>query len=602
MREDTPGLRRRHWLAGAMGLGLAGGAHGGPVADGPKTLRLALPATETQLDPAQSESSLYTYQVIASIFESPLGYDYLARPPRLVPLTAEALPDISADYRQLTLRIRPGIFFADDPAFQGRKRELVAADYVYSLKRFYDPRWNSADLYIFEGAKLLGLSELRQRALKSGKPFDYDTEVEGLKALDRYTLRIRLADPDPRFVYWLALPYLTGALAREVVEHHGQDIGAHPVGTGAYRLVSWRRSSRIVLERSASFRGEVYRGQPAETPLAQSIAHELSGQRLPLIDRIEFSIIEEPQPYWLSFVNGRLDMIEARGSYGQLAVPNGELAPFLRKQGVQLALEPQADMQMTYFNCEDPVVGGNTPDKVALRRAIALSHDGALWRRIVRGGLAVPAQSAVAPYTYGYEADYRSEMSEHDPAKARALLDLYGYLDRDGDGWREAPDGRPLTLRIASLADQLGRDGNEVWYRSLRAIGLRVVFEPAGWGELLRRSRAGSLMMWGYGWSAASPDGAFFLGIAYGPNASESNDARFSLPAFDRLYERQRVLPDGPERAALMREAKNLMVAYMPYKVHGHRIQADLLQPWLRHYWRHPFMRDTWRYLDLATH
>ncbi|HSW03431.1 ABC transporter substrate-binding protein [Aquabacterium sp.] len=594
-------LRRRELLAGASALPTLGAAAAGANA-GTKTLRLALPAAETPFDPPQAESSTYTYLVIASIFESPLGYDYLARPPRLVPVTAAALPEISADFRQVTLRIRPGIFFADDPAFKGKPRELVAQDYVYSIKRFYDPRWKSADLYLFEGSKLLGLSELRQRAISSGKPFDYDTEVEGLRALDRYTLRLRMADPDPRFIYQLALPYLSGAVAREVVEHYGNEISAHPVGTGAYRLVSWRRGSRIVLERSPGFRGEVYQGQPADTPEARAIADKLSGQRLPLIDRIEFSIIEEQQPYWLSFVNGQLDWAEVPGSFGKLAVPNGRLAPFLQKKGVQLALTPQADMLMSYFNHQDPVVGGLAPDKVALRRAIALAHDGGSYRRLVRGGLAVPAQSAVPPYTIGYEADYRSEMSEHDPAKSRALLDLFGYVDRDGDGWREMPDGRPLTLRIASLADQAARDGNEVWQRSLTAVGLRVVFEPARWSELLLRSRSGSLMIWGYGWTAASPDGAFFLGLAYGPNASESNDARFALPAFDRLYERQRVLPDGPERAALMREGKNLMVAYMPYKVHGHRIQADLLQPWLHNYWRHPFMRDIWRYLDIAPH
>jgi ABC-type transport system substrate-binding protein len=237
---------------------------------------------------------------------------------------------------------------------------------------------------------------------------------------------------------------------------------------------------------------------------------------------------------------------------------------------------------------------------VALRRAIALAHDSAGWRRHVRGGLAVPAQSVIAPFTSGYEEGYRSEMSEHDPAKARALLDLYGYIDRDSDGWRERPDGRPLTLRIASLSDTAARAGNEVWHRSLSAVGLKVDFEIAGWPELLKRSRAGSLMIWGYSWSAQSPDGGFFLGLGYGPNAAESNDARFMLPAYDRLYERLRVMPEGPQRLALMREAKNLLVAYMPYKVFGHRLQADLMQPWVRNYWRHPFMRDIYQYVELA--
>jgi ABC-type transport system substrate-binding protein len=130
-------------------------------------------------------------------------------------------------------------------------------------------------------------------------------------------------------------------------------------------------------------------------------------------------------------------------------------------------------------------------------------------------------------------------------------------------------------------------------------VGVKIEFEVSTWPELLKKSRAGSLMMWGYGWSAGSPDGGFFLGIGYGPNASESNDARFNLPAFDRLFEAQRALPDGPERDQTMRQAKDLLVAYMPFKVHFHSVANDLVQPWTHHFWRHPFMRDIWRFVDV---
>jgi ABC-type transport system substrate-binding protein len=593
-------LRRRDWMAGAAAAALPGAVHAAPQRAADNTLRLELAAAETAFDPPQTESSRYTSTVLACILEAPLRYDYLARPVRLQPATAAAMPEVSADFRSITVRIKPGILFSEHPAFRGKPRELVAADYVYSIKRFYDPRWNSSDLYLFEGGKPLGLAALRERAIKTRQPFDYDTEVDGLRALDRYTFRFRFADPNPHFLYTLAQAGLAGAVAREVVEQHGADIGAHPIGTGPYRLTQWRRGSLIVLQRSPTYRGETYEGTPADEPRARAIAQRLGGRRLPLVDRLEFHIIEEQQPRWLSFVNGQLDVLEVPGGFGTLAVPGGQLAPFLRKKGVQLDLSSAPDMSMHYFNAADPLVGGNAPTQVALRRAIALAHDSAGWRRHVRGGLAVPAQSVIAPFTSGYEEAYRSEMSEHDPAKARALLDLYGYIDRDGDGWRERPDGRPLTLRIASLSDTAARAGNEVWHRSLSAVGLNVDFEIAGWPELLKRSRAGSLMIWGYSWSAQSPDGGFFLGLGYGPNAAESNDARFMLPAYDRLYERLRVMPEGPERLALMREAKNLLVAYMPYKVFGHRLQADLMQPWVRNYWRHPFMRDVYQYVGLA--
>jgi ABC-type transport system substrate-binding protein len=147
------------------------------------------------------------------------------------PNTAASMPEVSDDFKTFTFRIKPGIYFADDPAFKGSSASW-AEDYVYSLKRHYDPRWKSANLYILENAKILGLSELRKKLMAEKKPFDYDTPVEGLRALDRYTFQIKLGESTPRLLYNFADGSFTGALAREVVEFYGDKIGEHPVGTG----------------------------------------------------------------------------------------------------------------------------------------------------------------------------------------------------------------------------------------------------------------------------------------------------------------------------------------------------------------------------------
>jgi ABC-type transport system substrate-binding protein len=570
-----------------------------PARPARKVLRLALSSPETTLDPVQTNSDGNTGTVLAHLLEAPLRYDYLARPVRLQPCTAVSLPEVSADGRVFTLRIRPGILFADDPAFGGRPRELVAQDYVYSIKRFFDPRWNSSDLYLYESHQMPGLAAVRTQALQSRRPFDYDREVEGLRALDRYTLRLTLGLPDPRFIDRFADPVFMGAVAREVVEHYGDDIGAHPVGTGAFRLRRWRRGSRIELERSPRYRGLQYQGDPAGTPEAQAAARHLQGRTLPLVDEVVFDVIEEAQPRWLSFLQGGQDWLEVPAAFRQLAAPNRSLAPFLARRGIGLQRQLRPDMAMSFFFMQHPLVGGYTPDKVALRRAIGLAFDNRAYIEQVLGGYGLPAQSTVAPFTSGYDPAYKSEMSDHDPARAKALLDLHGYVDRDGDGWREQPDGAPLLLVKAGTATLQDRRANEVWKRCMDGVGLRMQFETASWPELLKKSRAGSLMMWGYSWSAGSPDGGFFLSIAYGPSAGEANDPRFNLPAFDRLFERQRELPDGPARDALMRQAKNLLVAYMPFKVHAHTERLDLVQPWLRAYWRHPFLREHGLYVDL---
>jgi ABC-type transport system substrate-binding protein len=594
-------IGRRDWLgasAALLGAGALAPLRAANPARDPTTLRVAFNTAETGFDPPRIPD-LNSFTVAASIFESPLTYDHVARPVRLCPQTAVALPEISADFTRFRFRLRPGIYFADDPAFRGRRRELVAQDYVYSVKRFYDPQLNAENVYVFENAGLLGLSELRAAARRDRAPFDYEREVDGIRALDRYTFEVRLAAPNPRLHYQFATP-LTGAVAREVVQAYGADIAAHPVGTGPFRLESWRRASRIVLARNPGFREQVFDGEPAAGDAeAQRVAAELAGRRLPLVERIEISVITEAQPRWLAFVNGALDVLELPNEFAPVAIPNRRVAPHLARKGVRLQSALQPDMTMTYFNMDDPLVGGNSPGKVALRRAIALAFDGDEYNRVVRNGQAIAAQSTIPPFTSGYSERYRSEMSRHSRAEAMALLDVFGYVDADRDGWRERPDGSALTLRLASTPDQLDRRRNEVWRRHMAAVGLRIEFDVATWPDLLKKSRAGGLMMWSYSWAAGTPDGGFFLGIGYGPNAAESNDAHFALDEFDRLFERQNTLPDGPQRDALMTQAKNLLVAYMPYKVHAHNIVNDLQQPWVRGHWRHPFMRDAWRYVGV---
>ncbi len=580
---------------------LAGIAVAGAAAP-PKTLRYAFPIAETSFDPAQI-TDLYSRTVAAGIFDAPLEFAFMARPVRLRPNTAAALPEVSVDFRSFTIRLKPGILFDDDAAFGGKKRELTAADYVYSIKRHYDPRWKSGNLYVLENAKILGLSEVRKKAIETKTPFDYDTEVEGLRALDRYSFQIKLAEPSPRFLYNLADGSFTGALAREVVEAYGDKVGEHPVGTGPYRLAQWKRSSRMLLQRNPNYREVLYDEQPpAGDARLQAIARKFKGRRLPMIDQVQISVIEEAQPRWLSFLNGEQDLLEGLpAEFANIAIPNNQLAPNLAKRGIGMLRVPRADVAVTYFGMDNPVVGGNAPDKVALRRAIALAVDVEREIALVRRNQAVPAQSPVAPGTWGYDPAFKSEMSEHNLARAKALLDLYGYVDRDGDGWRELPDGRPLKLEYATSPDQTSRQLSELWKKNMDALGLRIEFQVAKWPEQLKASRAGKLMMWGVGWSAGQPDADTFLALGYGPNKGQANHARFDLAAFNELYERQRMLPDGPERQALIDQAKKIMIAYMPYKVHVHRITTDLWHPWVLGFDRNLFVRDFWKYLDIDT-
>ena len=572
-----------------------------PAADGvKKVLRYAFEVAETSLDPVKIQD-IYSRTLTPHIFESLLRYDPLARPIKVRPLTAEAMPTHSDDFRVWTVKLRPGIYFASDPAFKGQRRELVAEDYVYTFKRFADPANTSPVWTGLADERLVGLAEARQAALDSRQPFDYDRPVEGIKALDRYTLQVRLEKPRPRFLETFAAGDLFGAVAREVVEFYGDQIDAHPVGTGPFKLVQWRRSSLIVMERNPEFREMFYDAEPAaDDAEGQALLARFKGRRLPMIDRVEVSIITEQQPRWLSFVNGEADFIERLGpEFFNVAMPGNKVAPNLAKKGIRAYQQLEPGSLYYLFNMEDAVVGGYGADKVALRRAIGLGLDVQTEIRLVRNGQAVVSQSPIIPYTSGYAPDFRSEFGEYSPARAKALLDVYGYLDRDGDGWRELPGGQPLVLRVASQPTQRDRQIAEVMKKSMDAIGLRVDFELAQWPENLKAARAGKLAIWGVGGAAAGSDGQGALARFDSKQIGGQNMARFKMPEFDALLERMRVIEDGPERDALFDRAKRLAAAHMPYKFRMSRLLTDMSYPELVGYRRPVFWQEWWQYVDI---
>ncbi|NCT83246.1 MAG: bicyclomycin resistance protein [Comamonadaceae bacterium] len=578
-------------------LAPAGAAEQGP----PKTLRYAFQVAETGFDPVRL-SDIYSRTVTAHIFESLYTYDPLARPTKIVPLIADGEPEISADYKSFRIKVRPGIYFADDPAFKGKRREVTAQDFVYAIKRYADPANNAQGWISYEDAGLVGLAELRNRVIKSKQPFPYDTEVEGVRALDRYTLQLKTVEPRPRLVESiLAGNDLYGAVAREVVEFYGDKIMEHPVGTGPFMLKEWRRSSQMVFERNPHYRERHYEAQPAaDDAEGQAILARFQGRRIPMVDRVVVDIIVERQPRWLAFLNDEHDFVErVPEEFITQAAPGGHLAPNLAKRGMQAVFTLAPDMSMTCFNMEDPVVGGMAPEKVALRRAISLAYDVRKEIRLARRGQGVPAQSPIVPHTTGYDPAFKSEMSDYDPARAKALLDMYGYVDKDGDGWRDLPDGSPLVITRNTEPNSLSRAVDELWEKALRNVGIKLQVKIQQWPENLKAAQAANFQMWPVGSTASQPDGQGSMQRYYGPGSGTQNLPRFKDARFDALYDRMQALPDGPEREALFKEAKRIAVAYMPYKINVHRILTDIEQPWMSGYRRPLFWQDFWQFVDI---
>jgi len=593
---QPPRRARRSVTAWLCALALAGAGACG-AADMGKTLRTAFIVAETGFDP-QATSDLYSDHIQHAIFDTLYGWDYFARPYQRTPNAAAAMPVITDGGRTWTIKVRPGIYFTDDPAFKGRKRELTAADYVYSWKRLIDPKMRSPFAWYIQG-KIVGADAVVEAGASSGK-FDYDAPIEGLRATDRYTIRMQLKEPD-----YIMLGYLTtspmAAVAREIVEAYGDASGwiqANPVGTGPYVLKSWRRGQQIVLEANPGFRDETFPANPRPEPGDPFAAQR--GRKLPIVGRIEVSIIEESNPRLLAFNSAALDYVNVPSELADNVLVNDTLRPQYAVRDVRLARVTQPALQYAYFNIEDPIVGGMAKEKIALRRAIALGFDRAALIRVVYQGQALPATQPIPPNLPGHDPALDVGV-KYDPEAAKALLDKFGYVDRDGDGYREMPDGKPLTLTMASTPSARDREVDELWLRSMKAIGLRIAFMKQKFPDLIKMGKVGQLPMWRVGWITQYGEGDAFMQLLYGPNIGQTNYARFSLPEYDELYRASRRLPDGAERNALYRKMSEIVAAYNPWWIGFYTIENTLVQPWVGGYAKHAYWEHPWKYMDVDT-
>jgi ABC-type transport system substrate-binding protein len=574
----------------------AGGASA--QADPNKVLKVAFLIAETGFDP-QAISDLYSNYVNRVIFDPLFRYDYISRPHKIIPNTAAAMPEVSKDGTTWTIKVKPGIYFIDDPAFKGKKRELTAADYLYAWKRILDPRMRSPQLDIFDG-KIVGMDGLLAKAKETGK-LDYDAPVEGLQLIDKYTLRLKLNYPSYDMLAELT-GSATAAVAREVVEAYGDASGwvmANPVGTGPYKLKEWRRGQKIVLEASPSFREMRY--PESSDPADGALMAKFKGKRIPLIGTIDISIIEEANPRLLAFEKGALDYLEVPVDLvANVLEPDNKLKPRFAKAGVTLQRGIQPGITFTWFNMEDPVVGGYTNEKIALRRAIGMGYNVDEEVRVIRQGQAEWATQVVPPGVSGHDPKFVGN-TKYDPAGAKALLDKFGYIDRDKDGWRDLPDGKPLVLKRGTSPSALERQYDELWQRNMSAIGIKIEFVTQKWPDLLKMARGGQLQMWQLGSRSGTTEGYGFLGLLYGGNAGLANLSRFKQPDFDRLYDASRKLPDGAERSKLVREMSQIVAAYAPWKINAYRYENVVVYPWVEGYKLNVFNVQPWLYLDIDT-
>jgi ABC-type transport system substrate-binding protein len=580
------------------------------------------------LDPVQSYSEP-EYRFIGQIYEPVLQYHFLKRPYTLVPLTASSMPEpeyydehgkrlaTGTDskgiaYTIYEIHIKPGILYQPHPAFardeQGKgryfhltesdlekinslsdfkysgTRELVAADYIYQIKRLAHPRLQSP-LFSLMSDNIVGLKEYAETLKKAYAEIAPNPDQQvyldltryplpGVELVDRYTYRLRIKGKYPQILYWLAMPFFA-PMAPEVDRFYTQPgmkdknltLDWYPVGTGPYMLTENNPNRRMVLERNPNFRGEPYpsEGMPGDREAGML---DDAGKRMPFIDKVVYSLEKEQIPYWNKFLQGYYDVSGvASDSFDQAIQFNvgGEagLTDFMQAKGIKLITSVETSSFYNGFNMLDPVVGGYSERARKLRQAISIALDYEDFISIFRNGRGIPAYGPLPPGIFGYREgekrinpyvyDYvNGKIKRKSIAEAKRLLAEAGY-----PGGRDAKTGKPLLLHLDITGS--GPEFKSIWdwyLKQFRKINLELVIRNTDYNRFQDKIRKGNAQLFFLGWNADYPDPENFLFLLYGPNGKVKyqgeNAANYANPQFDRLFEKMKNMDNGPERQAII--------------------------------------------------
>lgn len=597
------------------------------------------------LDPARSfsaDEATFT----AQIYEPPLQYHYLKRPYTLVPLTLTQMPTVTyynaagkklpatvnpkkVAYSTYDLYLKPGIFYQPHPAFakdangqyryhhltpaqQRNKqtlkdfkhtgtRELVAADYVYQIKRIADPKLNSP-INSLMAKHIVGLKAYTA-ALSKNPALDLrDHAIEGVTAISRYHYRITIKGVYPQFQYWLAMPFFAPIpweadrfYAQPGMKAKNLTWDWQPVGTGPYQLTENNPNGNMILSRNPNFHAEYYpsTGMPGDK---QAGYLEDAGKQLPFVDRFVFTLDKESIPRWNKFLQGYYDKSGIAADSFDQAIQidrNGHpiLTPTLKSKGMRLQTNVEPAVFYIGFNMLDPVIGGYTPQQKKLRQAISIAIDYEEYITIFMNGRGKVAQGPIPPAIFGYQDGpkginhvvyyWDGKKARRKPLTvAKQLMKAAGYPNGI-----DPKTGRPLILTFAATAGGPDDKSRFNWLRKQFAkLGIQLNIESTQYNRFQDKIRRGNAQLFFWGWMADYPDPENFLFLLYGANGKVKhggeNAANYANPKFDALFAEIKDMPEGPERLAKINEALHLVRDDSPWAWGFHPIQFTLAHQW----------------------
>lgn len=547
-----------------------------------KVLNLITPQKIKGFDPIYA-ADLYASNEIGKVYEGLLEFHYLKRPYELTPNLAESMPEVSADGLTYTFKVKKGVMFQDSKAFpNGKGRELKADDFIYSIRRMADPKLQSTGWWLLDG-KIAGLNEWRDK-YASAEKVNYDDAVEGLKKIDDHTFQFKLTKPFPQFLYALAMPF-TFAVAKEVVEHHGQEFQNYPVGTGPFKLDYFDNSNRIVYHRNPTFREKLYPSEGEATDEAAGLLAD-AGKKLPLVDKVIVNIVVESQPQWLNFQKGSADLLGVpKDNFDQAIVGGKSLHPDMAKKGIRLSMVNALDTTYVAFNHTDPLF----KDNIKLRQAMSLAYDHVESNKLFYNNTATIAQSIIPPGISGHKKEYKNPYIGRNLEMAKKLLKEAGY-----------PDGKGLPeLNYETVGSTVSRQQGEFFAKNMADIGIKIRISTNTWPELVKKTNTKTAQMFGIAWGADYPDAENFFGLLYGPNESPgSNSSNYKNANFDKIFAQASIMQDGPERTALYEQLYEMAGNEVPWIYGMHRTSVTVYQGWVKNYKYIEFNHTQVQYLN----
>lgn len=550
--------RFRAALAAGMAVGAlagCGGGEGDPSAD-LTVYRHSEDQAPTTIDPLQS-AILYSNIIIRNAYDTLYRYKYLARPYELAPNLAAAMPEISDDGLTYTIRLKEGVEFIDDTAFEGGEgREVVAADFVYSLKRHFDPDNISQGAWLWEG-KIAGLAEWADAGA------DYDAPVSGLTALDDHTVQITLTRPFPQLVDTLTMGF-SAVVPREAVEHYEGGLNRRAVGSGPFRMTELD-TTRVVFEANENFREEpLDLDDEGYDPATQGHLgiDALAGRAPPFVDRMQIDFIAENASRWASFTSGR-EIQYTWAPPDQVPLILESTDPVTLKDSYaeryHMNSAPEAGFVMLLFNMADPAIGYNDdPERDRRNRELRCAiRDAFSWeQRNERfySGLGIVFPGVIPPVVPEYDPDLERSSVMRNVERGRQRLAEAGW---NADNLPVLEYGMTSSTQRREMFDQLRGNMTDIGYPRDK-IEARSFATFGDFSEAMRNSE---LMMMSYGWGLDYPDAENTLQLFYGPNGSPgSNSSNYSNPDYDALYEQASIMQPSPERTALYQRMNRMII------------------------------------------